>query len=456
MAGMCIAFRTHPNSGFVLRNVESPMQEATLRQRGPEEYVAWLSGLDIPSSRGPSFVFSRTCKRRTRRACCECTTMLRIGDASIVSVVTTRPAVCGDSLRRRETYQRRMMRLTYAMTRNPKRWLSKVPVSGTGTPLARVAGPRLATTIRTPKNAAVARNTLPYTTPSQKRSVTGAASGALDREVGPNRRWKEMQRTGARICSCQGMFWPLELRSTQKGGRPKVLWISGRRMRDNGLLFGGPARRRECARFRTNEAGESTMSVNRRKWCALSRRSAHNGALEVRVEALTNKGAHYGAGVVRSGSCASRGLTSTRGAKSDDISRKQRVRARCSVRRCALLVAAAHTAARRDGRYAHKNVDSTHQNVSSAQSARSKMCRNHGEKARASMNKILSRLGEMFMAVRMKRVRLAGVIPLLGRGGAFLVLAVAGLAAGSRACLADDPNEAKHRPNVVLIMADDK
>ena len=151
MAGMFIAFRTHPNSGFVLRNVDSPMQEATLWQCGPEEYVAWLSGLDISSSRGPSFVFNRTCKRRTRRACCERTTMLQIGDTSIVSVVTTRPAVYGGNSRRRETYQRRMMRLTYAMTRNPIRWLSKVPVSRTGTPLARVAGPRLATTIRTPK-----------------------------------------------------------------------------------------------------------------------------------------------------------------------------------------------------------------------------------------------------------------------------------------------------------------
>ncbi len=173
MAGMFIAFRTHPNSGFVLRNVESPMQEATLWQCGPEEYVAWLSGLDISSSRGPSFVFNRTCNCRTRRTCCR-TTMLQIGDTSIVSVVTTRPAVCGDSLRRRETYQRRMMRLTYAMTTNPIRWLSKVPVSGTGTPLARVAGPRLATTIRTPKNAAVARNTLPYTTPSQRVTLCAA------------------------------------------------------------------------------------------------------------------------------------------------------------------------------------------------------------------------------------------------------------------------------------------
>ncbi len=197
------------------------------------------------------------------------------------------------------------------------------------------------------------------------------------------------------------------------------------------------------------------MSVNRRKWCALSRRSAHNGALEVRVEALTNKGAHYGAGVVRSGSSASRGLTSTRGAKCGDISRERRVRARCRAPGCALLVAAAHMTEGRDGRYAHKNVGSAHQNVSSAQSARSKMCRNHGEKTRASMNKVLSWLSEMFMAERMKRVRLAGVIPLLGRGGAFWVLAVVGLAAGSRACLADDPNEAKHRPNVVLIMADD-
>ena len=61
--------------------------------------------------------------------------MLRIGDALIVSVVTTRPAVYGDNLRRRETYQRRMMRLTYAMTRNPIRWLSNAPNSGTAHPL---------------------------------------------------------------------------------------------------------------------------------------------------------------------------------------------------------------------------------------------------------------------------------------------------------------------------------
>ena len=47
------------------------------------------------------------------------------------------------------------------------------------------------------------------------------------------------------------------------------------------------------------------MSTNRRKSCALTPQNAHNGALGVRVGALTNKAAHYRFDLVRTALCAS-------------------------------------------------------------------------------------------------------------------------------------------------------
>ena len=77
--------------------------------------------------------------------------------------------------------------------------------------------------------------------------------------------------------------------------------------------------RHRAARSRRNCAPE-----NRRKWCALNRRSAHNLGSVVRVGALGNKGAHYALGLVRTGWFTVRGLTSTGGPATGEICRVRR------------------------------------------------------------------------------------------------------------------------------------
>ena len=63
---------------------------------------------------------------------------------------------------------------------------------------------------------------------------------------------------------------------------------------------------------------------NRRKWCALNPRSAHNLGSVVRVGALGNKGAHCELGLVRTGWFTVRGLTSTGGPATGEICRVRR------------------------------------------------------------------------------------------------------------------------------------
>ncbi|MBA4017440.1 MAG: hypothetical protein C0483_09730 [Pirellula sp.] len=74
------------------------------------------------------------------------------------------------------------------------------------------------------------------------------------------------------------------------------------------------------------QAGRAHGIFHRRKCCALNRPNAHNGTLGVRVEALTNKGAHYTFPLVRTGHCTLRGLTSIDDTTIGDICRKRRTR----------------------------------------------------------------------------------------------------------------------------------
>ena len=70
--------------------------------------------------------------------------------------------------------------------------------------------------------------------------------------------------------------------------------------------------------------GLRRASRNRRKWCALNLGNAHNGALGVRVGALTNKAAHYRFHLVRTGQRALRGLTSMASRAAGKICRERR------------------------------------------------------------------------------------------------------------------------------------
>ena len=111
---------------------------------------------------------------------------------------------------------------------------------------------------------------------------------------------------------------------------------------------------------------------NRRKSCALNRSDAHKGTSAVRVEALTNKAAHYRFGLVRTGHSALRALTSICAATAGNIPRERRNAARrrpCEVRK---LTSAAHDAPDRTGRTAHENVVAAQENVPGAQVTRSK------------------------------------------------------------------------------------
>ena len=129
-------------------------------------------------------------------------------------------------------------------------------------------------------------------------------------------------------------------------------------------------RRRSRPATRRGLSGEIRAVRNRRKCCALNSADAHNCAPVVRVEALTNKGAHYGSGLVRSRCCAPGGLTSTASARGDNIWRERRLRAKCDGGACAILASNAHIGAGRTGRSAQQTVDSAQENARSKQSAR--------------------------------------------------------------------------------------
>ena len=121
-------------------------------------------------------------------------------------------------------------------------------------------------------------------------------------------------------------------------------------------------------------AQRASAMANRRKSCALNQRNAHNGALEVRVEALTNKAAHYGFGLVRSIGCALFGLTSISSAMIDDICRERR--AATDARRFGVRnrVAAAHSAENQTAHGAQQVGGSAHENARAKRFARSNMC----------------------------------------------------------------------------------
>lgn len=120
--------------------------------------------------------------------------------------------------------------------------------------------------------------------------------------------------------------------------------------------------------------GQRCALDNRRKWCALNHRNAHNGAPEVRVEALTNKAAHYGFDLVRSVGCALFGLTSISSAMIDDICRE-----RCAATDARWFglrrrVAAAQSSKTASARSAHENVGWAQQNARAKRFTRSNMC----------------------------------------------------------------------------------
>ena len=149
-------------------------------------------------------------------------------------------------------------------------------------------------------------------------------------------------------------------------------------MRRSKLLNRNITGRPPAVRLRSRQATRRALSDeiraarNRRKCCALNRAYAHNDAPVVRVEALTNKGAHYRTGAVRIGCCAPGGLRATASARGDNICRERRLRAKCDDGACALLAFDAHIAAGHTGRSAQQIVDSAHENVRSQQPSRSK------------------------------------------------------------------------------------
>lgn len=104
-------------------------------------------------------------------------------------------------------------------------------------------------------------------------------------------------------------------------------------------------------------------SQNRRKWCALNRSIAHFGAPEVRVRALTNKGAHYCSVSVRTDRCAIRPLTSISSTETRTKCRKRRRDPVARPRGVRKLAPTAHIAEYHDVRTVHENVRAAHQNA---------------------------------------------------------------------------------------------